>query len=271
MTRLTNQQKIQIAKYIADDNLENINRISEKVHIRQSFYTKYGKRILDIIVSLIALIITSPINLVLAVCTFIDVGRPIFFKQKRPGKDGREFTIVKFRNMTNATDANGNLLPAKDRVTKFGKFVRKTSLDELLNYWSILKGDMSLIGPRPLKQEYLCRYSERHKMRLAVKPGLECPLMHDTDGGRLGWQEQFENDVWYVENVSFIVDCKMLFRLFKLVFDKRSRKHRSEATKYGFMGYDSEGVAINVEQIPKIYIDRLISEESLVAATLENA
>lgn len=253
-------ERIILAGYIAEDNLEHANEVSASVKVRNTFYSKYVKRIIDIIISGLALLITLPLNLIIAVVTFFDVGRPIFFHQKRIGKDCKEFEITKFRNMTNDTDEQGNLLLPKDRVTKWGKFVRKTSLDELLNFWSIFKGDMSLIGPRPLTCNYLERYSQRHKMRHAVRPGLECPHIIKTAPSGSKWQDQFENDIWYVENVSFITDVKMVFSLIRLVFDRQSTASRGSAKRGAFMGYDENGVAMNNSDIPEKYIERMYGE-----------
>lgn len=217
-----------------------------KTRPRDTFYTRYGKRLIDIAVSIIALLVTSPINLLIAVGTLLDVGRPVLFKQERLGKDGKVFTLVKFRNMTNETDEHGSLLPAGERVTKFGRLMRKTSLDELLNFWPILKGDMSLIGPRPLLVEYGPLYSERHRMRMAVRPGLECPTPERLDHP-ITWQEQFDNDVWYVENVSLATDLKLLLRIVDLVFDRRQTAIRGGGSRGVFGGYDENGVATSVD------------------------
>lgn len=261
MTRedLTKAMRWKIAEYMAEDRLEDINSKLEDVIVKDTLYTRYIKRWLDIIIALIALICTFPINICIGVITFFDVGRPIFFKQERVGKNGKVFYLVKFRNMRDIRDQNGELLPAKERVTSFGKFVRKTSLDELLNFWSILKGDMSVIGPRPLVPEYYHRWNKRHKMRIAVRPGLECPprqLINKT----WTYQEQFENDVWYVENVSFIVDCKMIFNLFRYAFNKKNASARAAAKRGTFMGYDVLGNAINLDDVPQEYIDRVALE-----------
>lgn len=203
------------------------------VKVKHTFYSRYIKRLLDIIFSLLALIITLPVNIVIGIITFWDVGKPIFFHQKRVGKDLKIFTIIKFRNMRELYDENGVLLPPDQRVTPFGKFVRRTSLDELLNFFSILKGDMSLIGPRPLLPEYISFYSERQLMRHAVRPGLECPTLVKRDHSRT-WEEQFEDDIWYVEHLSFLTDCRMLLALVRLVFDKKETERRSEAARRRF-------------------------------------
>lgn len=255
---LTKLMKDVIAEIAATENLETVNRISVPVNVKRSFYILCGKRIFDILIALVCLLITLPINLILALLTFIDVGWPIFFKQKRTGRHGEEFTIIKFRNMTNEVDQYGELLPASKRVTRFGKFVRRTSLDELLNFWCVLNGSMSIIGCRPLKTYYLLRYSDRHIMRHALRPGLECPVLINSGKAR-SWQEQFENDVWYVENCSLLVDIRMLFKLVKMVFDRKSTKVRANVTKGGFIGYDESGMAFGADDVPENYIDLLIN------------
>ncbi len=256
---LTKAMRWQIADWLAEDRLPEINRKLDSVHPRQNLYSKYIKRLIDILVSLLALLVTLPINLVIGIVTFFDVGWPIFFTQVRTGKNGKTFKIIKFRNMTNEVDENGDLLPAGQRVTKWGKFVRKTSLDELLNFWSIFKGDMSLIGPRPLPPEYLNRYNKRHKMRLAVRPGLECPP-HIRIDHVWSWQEQFDNDIWYVENICFTTDCMMMIRLIQFTFDKKNAKARANVKKGIFTGYDFEGKTINIDDVPLEYVERAFKE-----------
>ena len=201
-----------------------------------TLYVRYGKRAIDIFLSVAGLVITAPINLALAIGTRIDVGSPIVFHQERVGLNGKVFVLSKFRNMTNETDEHGELLPPEQRVTKFGKFVRKTSLDELLNFWSVLKGDMSIIGPRPLLVDYYDLWSDEHLHRLDVRPGLECPTPHKLDHP-ISWQEQFENDVWYAGNVSLGVDLKLAFRLVSLAFDGKQRSVRESGDKGYFIGY----------------------------------
>ncbi len=249
-----------LAAIAAEDNLAEVNAHSAPVTPRRSFYTRWGKRTLDIGISGLALLVTAPINLALGVGTFLDVGRPIFFRQQRTGLDGKPFTIVKFRNMTNAVDAEGNLLPANERVTKLGKFVRRTSLDELLNFWSIFKGDMSLIGPRPLSPVYDCRYSRRHAMRSAVRPGLECPILNCPDHDPT-WVDQFENDVYYVEHLSLGLDLRMILALVGMVLNKESTTVRGAATRGSFMGYYPDGTVINSHSVPAAYVERVLAEE----------
>ena len=250
---LSRWQIEQIGEKLAQDRLPVVDAIQERVTPSASFYGRYIKRPLDILISTGVLLVTLPINLIIAVITYFDVGRPILFKQERIGQNGKPFTIYKFRNMRDERNQFGDPLPPEKRVTKWGKFVRKTSLDELLNFWSILKGDMSLIGPRPLPKVYLERYSKRHMMRLAVKPGLECPPRHI--GTKVWtWNEQFENDVWYVENLSFCTDCRMMLNLFRFAFDRKSANARAVAKRGSFMGYGTDGTAINDAEIPTDYI-----------------
>ena len=240
-----------IAQMVAK-NREEVNKNSAPVHPRKSFYASYVKRILDIIIVFPLFILLFPINLVIGIVTLFDVGTPIFFKQQRTGKNGKHFYLYKFRNMTNEKDEFGNLLPPSQRVTKWGAFVRKFSLDELLNFWSILKGDMTIIGPRPLPSSFDERYSDRHKMRTAVKPGLECPSITSGTKVRL-YQEQFENDIWYVENISFLTDVKMVFALVKLVFNSKERGDHATVGGGDFVGYNDDGIAFSMRRIPEKY------------------
>ena len=250
---LSRSQIEAIGRRLHADRIDEIDSLQNEVHASSGLYSKYFKRLIDIIVSLLALIVTLPINAAIALITLIDLGRPLFFHQTRVGKNKQRFEIVKFRNMTEARNEYGDLLPPEQRVTKWGKFVRKTSLDELLNFWSILKGDMSLIGPRPLPEIYLERYSRRHMHRFDVRPGLECPP-RDISKGVWTWDDQLENDIWYVENLSFRTDCKMLVNLFRFAFDAKSANARAVAKRGSFMGYDSSGRAINDAEIPDEYL-----------------
>ena len=221
--------------------LEHANRVSKEVKVKNTIYTKYIKRILDIVISFFVLLLTLPINLVIAIITLIDVGVPIFFCQERTGKNQKSFVLIKFRNMNNKTDENGELLPAGSRVTKMGRILRKTSLDELLNFVSILKGDMSIIGPRPLPVEYTQWMSERHKHRFDVRPGLECPSINTFERD-LTWHDRFENDVLYAENCSLLLDIKLCLKMVHLVLFPS--KHRERGNQGFFVGYDENGDAI---------------------------
>lgn len=194
--------------------------------VKKTFYVVVVKRLLDILISLPAVIVTIPVNLVLAVITYFSVGSPILFSHYRPGLGEKPIKIVKFRNMTNERDKNGNLLPPSQRVTKVGSFLRKTSLDELFQFWLILSGKMSVIGPRPLLMNYLPIYTPEQHKRHCVKPGLECPL--PSYAGEADWVDRVENDLWYVENVSFKTDMIMFMRLIKLVFNSGRSESRGE-------------------------------------------
>ena len=242
-TSLIQNDEEAIADFLRRRNLEKTNRLSQKVKPRKTVYVRFIKRILDLLISVPAFIILLPFNLIFGICTFFDVGRPIFYKQTRIGKDEKPFIIIKFRNMNNNRDQDGKLLPARERVTKFGYFMRSHSLDELLNFWSVLKGDMSIIGPRPLPAFFYERMSDRHRMRSVVRPGLECPRVIDVEGEL--YHKQFENDVWYVENVSFKTDIMLIVRLFKMTFAKKART--SAAGGSYFVGYDDECRAIYKE------------------------
>lgn len=236
------------AKKLIENNLAHANEIAAPVRPKKSFYGTYAKRLIDIVLGGTALLITLPINLVLGVLTYFDVGSPIFFKQKRTGKDLKPFNLVKFRNMTNDTDEKGELLPPDQRITKFGSFVRNHSLDELLNFWSVFKGDMSLIGPRPLPIEFTPRMTERHKMRYAVKPGLECPMMIPAQEGIDQAHRRFENDIYYVEHLSFATDIKQAFHLVYMVFHRAS-SNAYTGTDGHFIGYDHEGHAMSLGRL----------------------
>lgn len=229
-------------------NLTHANEVANPVIPRKSFYGTYVKRGIDIALSGIGLIITAPVNLVLGILTYKDVGSPIFFSQERTGKDLTSFRLVKFRNMTNDRDAQGNLLPPDQRITKFGQFVRSHSLDELLNFWSVFKGDMSLIGPRPLPVEFTAHMTERHKVRYAVRPGLECPQMSSVPEGIDPAHVRFENDIEYVENLSFKTDITQAFRLIAVVF-KRGATSAYTGTDGHFIGYDHEGRAMSLGRL----------------------
>ena len=172
-------------------------------------YAKYVKRILDFLLSLCGIIVLSPVLLVLVILVRVKLGSPVIFKQERPGRDEKIFTLCKFRTMTDEKDADGNLLPDSVRLTKFGKFLRAASLDELPELFNILKGDMSIIGPRPLLVSYLPYYSEREKKRHSIRPGLT-GLAQVSGRNFIDWDKRLEKDVEYVENLSFGMDMKVL-------------------------------------------------------------
>lgn len=182
-------------------------------------YAKYMKRLLDILLSLTILVVLSPLLLVLCILVRSKLGSPIFFKQERPGLHEKIFTMYKFRTMTDKRDAEGNLLPDKDRLTKFGKLLRATSLDELPEFFNILKGDMSFIGPRPLLVSYLPYYTETEALRHTVRPGLT-GLAQVSGRNFLDWDRRLTKDVEYVKGLSFQMDLKVLFLTVKVVFDR---------------------------------------------------
>lgn len=182
-------------------------------------YAKYIKRMLDFILSLIALIVLSPLMLIIGLLVRIKLGKPIIFKQKRPGKNEKIFTLYKFRTMTDEKDQNGNLLPDAERLTKFGKTLRSTSLDELPELWNILKGEMAIVGPRPLLVEYLPLYNEAQKHRHDVRPGLT-GLAQISGRNTIDWEEKFEEDIEYIQNVNFVTDCKIVFKTVSKVLKK---------------------------------------------------
>lgn len=196
---------------------------------------KYIKRILDIILSLLAIIILSPLLAVTAVLVKTKLGSPVLFKQERPGKDEKIFTLMKFRTMTDERDENGELLPDEVRLTKFGKFLRSTSIDELPELFNILKGDMSVIGPRPLLVEYIPRYNEHQHRRHEVRPGLS-GWAQVNGRNTVSWEDKFDMDVHYVDNYSFAMDVKILFMTVLNVIKKEGISSETSATMEVFMG-----------------------------------
>lgn len=175
----------------------------------QGWYRRFGKRFLDIILASIALVLASPIALIVAVAVLVTMGPPVIFRQVRPGFHGKPFVMYKFRTMLDLRDEKGNLLPDEERLTRLGKFLRKFSLDEIPALWNVLKGDMSVVGPRPLLMEYLPLYTPEQARRHEVKPGMAGPVIM-SGRNLLDWEEKFKLDVWYVDNVSLWLDLKIL-------------------------------------------------------------
>ena len=182
-------------------------------------YKKYIKRPMDFILALIGIIVLSPVLLIIAILVRIKLGSPVLFKQGRPGLNERIFTIYKFRTMTNERDENGELLPDSMRLTKFGKFLRSTSLDELPELLNILKGDMSFVGPRPLSVMYLPYYTDEERLRHSVRPGLT-GLSQINGRNTVNWEERFAYDIEYVNNITFINDMKILLKTIAVVFKR---------------------------------------------------
>lgn len=202
---------------------------------RRTFYSKYIKRLLDIIISGCAIVVLSPVLLVICVLELIYHGRPIFYIDQRPGLNGEIFGLYKFRSMTNECDENGKLLHPSERITKFGRFLRRTSIDELAGLFNIFNGTMSIIGPRPLMKDYLPLYNERHQYRHSVRPGLACWKLGGSNqltSATWTWNAQFESDIYYVENISFWLDVKMVLKTVKVVFAKSEMRTKSDRIKF---------------------------------------
>ena len=198
-------------------------------------YKNFIKRILDIIFSFLALVILSPLLILTAFLIRIKLGEPVFFKQLRPGKNEKIFGILKFRTMTDAKDENGNLLPDEIRLTRFGQFLRSTSIDELPELLNILNGDMSIVGPRPLLVQYLERYNEEQKHRHDVKPGLTGLAQVNGRNG-ITWEEKFHYDLEYVKNITFYGDCKIIFQTVMKVFGREGISSTTSVTMEEFKG-----------------------------------
>lgn len=198
-------------------------------------YRKYFKRPMDIGLSLLGLIFLSPIYIIIAILVRIKLGSPIIFSQERPGKDGKIFKMYKFRSMTNETDSNGELLKDSVRLTKFGKMLRATSLDELPELWNILKGDMSIVGPRPLLPEYLPLYTEFQKRRHEVRPGLT-GLAQISGRNAICWEEKFILDVKYIEDINFYNDWRYIIITLKKVLIKEGVSSGTSQTMELFQG-----------------------------------
>ena len=202
-------------------------------------YAKYFKRMLDFILSLIALIILSPILLIVAILVRIKLGSPIIFKQQRPGKNEKIFTLYKFRTMTDKKDENGNLLPDSERLTKFGKLLRSTSFDELPELINILKGDMAIVGPRPLLVEYLSLYNKKQKHRHDVRPGLT-GLAQVNGRNSISWEEKFNDDLKYIKKITFIGDVKIILKTVEKVFKREGISQDDNVTMKKFQGNKME-------------------------------
>jgi len=196
---------------------------------------------MDFVLSLMAIIVLFPLFLIIAILVKINLGSPVIFKQKRPGLNERIFTMYKFRTMTDKRDEYGELLPDNERLTKFGRLLRSTSLDELPELINILKGDMSLVGPRPLLVQYLYLYDENQKRRHNVRPGLT-GLAQVNGRNLLSWEERFELDIEYVENVRFITDIKIIFGTIKKVFTREGINDNNGLTMDYFYGSKKESI-----------------------------
>ena len=198
-------------------------------------YEKYIKRLLDILLSGLALIILSPLLLVTAILVRIKLGSPVIFCQERPGKNEKIFRLHKFRSMSDARDANGELLPDEERLTRFGRILRSLSIDELPELWDIFIGNMSIVGPRPLLVEYLPLYNEKQRRRHEVRPGLTG--LAQVNGRNLTtWEKRFEYDVEYVDNLSFLLDVKIVLMTVRCVLSRKGISAEGSATMEAFKG-----------------------------------
>ena len=202
---------------------------------RETFYEKYIKRLLDLILAVVAVVVLSPVIIVTWILVRIKLGSPVLFAQDRPGKNCKIFKLYKFRTMTDSRDEKGNLLPDEKRLTSFGKKLRSTSIDELPELFNIIKGEMSIVGPRPLLVSYLDRYTPEQKRRQEVKPGLT-GLAMSTVRNSAGWERKFELDVEYVDNISFLLDLKIIWWTIKIVLKREGINEPGSATNTEFMG-----------------------------------
>ncbi len=198
-------------------------------------YKRFIKRLMDFVLALISIVFFSPLLIIVAILVRVKLGSPIVFKQKRPGQNEKIFTMYKFRTMTDEIDSNGNLLPDSVRLTKFGMMLRSTSLDEMPELFNILRGDMSIVGPRPLLIQYLPLYNEHQKRRHEVKPGLT-GLAQVNGRNAISWEDKFDLDIEYLDNISFIKDWKIILLTIKKVFVREGINSDTSVTMEPFKG-----------------------------------
>lgn len=195
----------------------------------------FTKRIIDVIAGIVGLVILSPVIVILAIFVRVKLGSPVLFRQQRPGLEGRPFWLFKFRTMTDQRDAAGHLLPDDQRLPAFGRFLRSASLDELPELFNVLKGDMSIVGPRPLMMKYLSRYTPEQARRHEVKPGIT-GWAQVNGRNAISWEDRFKLDVWYVDNWSLWLDLKILVKTIVLVFKREGITQQDRATMDEFIG-----------------------------------
>ncbi|MGQ9473317.1 MAG: sugar transferase [Candidatus Caldatribacteriaceae bacterium] len=200
------------------------------------WYQEWGKRVFDVVLASTALLVLSPVVIIIALVIRLSMGSPMFFRQVRPGLHGKPFVIYKFRTMLDLRDAQGNLLPDERRLTRLGKFLRRLSLDEIPEFWNVLKGDMSLVGPRPLLMEYLELYTPEQARRHEVKPGIT-GWAQINGRNTISWEEKFKLDVWYVDNLSLLVDIRILLATFFKVLKGEGVSAPGCATTPKFHGF----------------------------------
>ena len=207
--------------------------------MKRSLYTMYGKRLFDFCIAVVCLILFSPFMVVVALVSKVKFGSPVLFSQTRPGLNATPFQILKFRTMTNTRTPTGILLTDAERLTGYGQFLRKTSLDELPALLNVLRGDMSLVGPRPLLMQYLPLYSAEQARRHLVRPGIT-GWAQVNGRNAISWPQKFEYDCWYVDHVSFFLDVKILLMTVVKVFNRDGIAHQGEATMPFFNGNTTE-------------------------------
>ena len=206
---------------------------------KKGFYERFIKRPQDFLCSLLAIIVLSPVMLITAILVRTKLGSPIIFKQERPGLNGKIFKLYKFRSMTDKKDEKGNLLPDEERLTHFGKVLRSTSLDELPELFNILKGDMAVVGPRPLLVKYLTRYNSHQARRHEVRPGFTgFAQVHGRNS--ITWEDKFDKDVYYVDHVSFVMDWNIIFKTVLIVLKREGISSDTSATMEEFFGSEGE-------------------------------
>lgn len=217
------------------NDFSHTNLPTDQLTSHTGIYRRFLKRPLDFILSLMAIIVLSPALIIIGILVKVKLGSPVVFKQQRPGLDEKIFTMYKFRTMTDEKDENGELLPDSVRLTKFGRMLRSASLDELPELVNILKGDMSIVGPRPLLVQYLELYNEHQKRRHEVRPGLS-GYAQVNGRNAISWEDKFNLDVEYVDNVSFIADCKIIFLTIKKVILREGISSDTSVTMEPFRG-----------------------------------
>lgn len=216
------------------------SEVKEEAKVNKGVYKRFLKRLMDFILSLMAIIVLSPLLIIIAILVRLKLGSPVLFKQRRPGLNEKIFTMYKFRTMTDEKDENGELLPDSVRLTKFGRMLRATSLDELPELWNIVRGDMAIVGPRPLLVQYLELYNNYQKRRHEVRPGLS-GLAQVNGRNAISWEDKFNLDVEYVDNVSFLGDWKIILLTIKKVIVKEGINSDISVTMKPFRGGKADG------------------------------